>query len=118
LKIFVGTTRRELRRGGALIAYSRSFDLLEVLDPQRERVVSRRLLAAGGTGEMFGIDTSTRINAAAARLRQRRGAALIAHARQGIRFVGRRPKGEKRRLAHSRCRGYSRMDRTRSDLRR
>ena len=66
------TARRELRRGGVLIALQpQVFDLLEYVIRNRERVVSKDdLLAAVWNGRIVSESTlTTRINAGAQRSR-------------------------------------------------
>jgi len=87
------TARRELRRGGALIALQpQVFDLLEYAIRNRERVVSKDdLLAAVWNGRIVSESTlSTRINAARTALGdsgEEQRLIRTAHGK-GIRFVG------------------------------
>ena len=87
------TARRELRRGGALIALQpQVFDLLEYAIRNRERVVSKDdLLAAVWNGRIVSESTlSTRINAARSALGdsgEEQRLIRTAHGK-GIRFVG------------------------------
>jgi adenylate cyclase len=94
------TARRELRRGGALIALQpQVFDLLEYAIRNRERVVSKDdLLAAVWNGRIVSESTlSTRINAARSVIGdngEEQRLIRTAHGK-GIRFVGAvREKGE------------------------
>src|SRR5215471_17262821 len=85
--------RRELRRGGGLIALQpQVFDLLEYLIRNRERVVSKDdLLAAVWDGRIVSESTlSTRINAARSAIRdsgEEQRLIRTAHGK-GFRFVG------------------------------
>ena len=87
------TARRELRRGGALIALQpQVFDLLEYVIRNRERVVSKDdLLTVVWNGRLVSESTlNTRINAARTALGDSGGEQRLirtAHGR-GIRFVG------------------------------
>ena len=87
------TARRELRRGGALIALQpQVFDLLEFAIRNRERVVSKDdLLAAVWNGRIVSESTSsTRINAARNAIAdngEEQRLLRTAHGK-GIRFVG------------------------------
>src|SRR5215467_4715069 len=87
------TARRELRRGGALIALQpQVFDLLEYAIRNRERVVSKDdLLAAVWNGRIVSESTlSTRINAARRAIGdsgEEQRLIRTAHGK-GIRFVG------------------------------
>jgi len=87
------TVRRELRRGGALIALQpQVFDLLEYVIRNRERVVSKDdLLTVVWNGRLVSESTlNTRINAARTALGDSGGEQRLirtAHGR-GIRFVG------------------------------
>jgi adenylate cyclase len=113
------TARRELRRGGALIALQpQVFDLLEYSIRNRERVVSKDdLLAAVWNGRIVSESTlSTRINAARCALGdsgEEQRLIRTAHGK-GIRFVGAvREQGETvRKLAAifaADVAGYSRL---------
>jgi TolB-like protein/DNA-binding winged helix-turn-helix (wHTH) protein len=113
------TARRELRRGGALIAVQpQVFDLLEYSIRNRERVVSKDdLLAAVWHGRIVSESTlSTRINAARNALGdsgEEQRLLRTAHGK-GIRFVGAVREGEEtvRKLAAifaADVAGYSRL---------
>ena len=113
------TARRELRRGGTLIALQpQVFDLLEYAIRNRERVISKDdLLAAVWHGRIVSESTlSTRINAARSAIGdsgQEQRLIRTAHGK-GIRFVGAVREGEEtvRKLAAifaADVAGYSRL---------
>jgi class 3 adenylate cyclase len=113
------TARRELRRGGALIAIQpQVFDLLEYAIRNRQRVVSKDdLLAAVWNGRIVSESTlSTRINAARSAIGdsgEEQRLLRTAHGK-GIRFVGAVREGEEtvRKLAAifaADVAGYSRL---------
>jgi DNA-binding winged helix-turn-helix (wHTH) protein len=87
------TTRRELRRGSALVALQpQVFDVLEYLIRNRERVVSKDdLLAAVWNGRIVSESTlGARINAARAAIGDRGEEQRLIRtvSRKGLRFVG------------------------------
>ncbi len=117
------TARRELRRGGTLIALQpQVFDLLEYAIRNRERVISKDdLLAAVWHGRIVSESTlSTRINAARSAIGdsgEEQRLIRTAHGK-GIRFVGAVREGEEtvRKLAAGDARaGHGRSARPRPE---